>query len=288
MRMSHFNVVGDGYFRTIGIPLVRGREFTDVDLRADSAALVAGAGTLVVNETFARRMWPGREAIGKRVSFAGPDGPWSTVVGVARDARYNSLGEDTPTFAYLPYGPGRRNELVLQVRATPGAEASVTAALRGLVAELDPALPPATPVPIARDMATALLPAQIGAALLGAFGTLALLLASVGIYGVMSYAVAQRTHEIGIRTALGASRRAVVALVLGNAARLVGAGLGIGLLLALALSWALRTQLYGVGTGDPLTFLVTPVILACVAALAAWLPARRASRVDPVVALRVE
>ena len=288
MRMSHFNVVGDGYFRTIGIPLVRGREFTEADLRADSAALAAGAGTLVVNETFARRMWPGREAIGRRVSFSGPDGPWSTVVGVARDARYNSLGEDTPTFAYLPYGPGRRDELVLQVRATPGAESSVIAALRHLVAELDPALPPAAPVPIAQDMATALLPAQVGAALLGAFGTLALLLASVGIYGVMSYAVAQRTHEIGIRTALGASRRAVVALVLGSAARQVGAGLGIGLLLALALSWALRTQLYGVGTGDPLTFLATPAILAGVAALAAWLPARRASRVDPVVALRVE
>jgi putative ABC transport system permease protein len=143
-------------------------------------------------------------------------------------------------------------------------------------------------VPVTRDMAIALLPAQLGAGLLSAFGLLALLLASVGIYGVTAFAVAQRTREIGIRTALGAARRDVVALVLGQTGRLVGGGLLGGLALAFALSGALRSQLYGVGAGDPVAFVATPLLLLAVAALAVWMPVRRATRVPPTEALRAE
>jgi predicted permease len=265
----------------MGIPIVRGRAIAAADREG-------APGAVVVNETLAARLWPGADPIGQRISVEGADGPWLTVVGVARDARYNSLGEDTPPFMYLAHAQNPRAQMVLHARALPGAERAVTAALRRLVIELDPLLPPPTPAPIAQDMAIALLPAQLGAALLGAFGLLALVLASVGIYGVTSYAVAQRTREIGIRAALGAARRDVVALVLGQTGRLVAGGLAAGLVLALALSRLLESQLYGVSAGDPLTFVATPLVLLGVAVLAVLVPARRATRVDPVVALRAE
>jgi predicted permease len=280
-RNIYFNVVGGGYFETMGIPVVRGREFGAADREG-------APGTVVVNQTLAARMWPGADPIGKRLSFAGASGPWLTVVGVARDAKYNSLGEETPPYMYLAQAQNDRRQLVLHARAAPGAEASVAAGLRRLVAELDPLVPPPVPAPLASDMGIALLPAQLGAGLLGAFGALALLLASVGIYGVTSYAVAQRTREIGIRSALGAARRDVVALVLGQTGRLVVGGLAAGLVLAVGLSRLLQSQLYGVGAGDPATFVATPLVLLGVAVLAVLVPARRATRVDPVVALREE
>ena len=278
--LPYFNVVGTDYLRTLGIPLVRGRDVASTD--SPTSERVA-----VVNETMARQLWPGREALGMRFSVSGANGPWIRIVGIAKDTRYNSLGETTPPFLYLPATQLFQRSMVLQVRAS-GSAATVGEAVGRIVRSLDPQLPAVRPVPLETDMQLALLPAKVGAALLGAFGSLALLLATVGIYGVASFAVARRTREIGIRSALGAQRGDVLRLVVGESMRRVAIGLGIGLLGALGLARVLASQLYGVGAVDPVTFTVTPIVLGGVALLASWIPARRAARVDPLVALRGE
>jgi predicted permease len=281
MRMTDFNVVGEAYFATLGIPLVRGREF-GADERAGAPS------ALVVNETLAARTWPGEDPIGKRISVEGPRGPWLTVVGVARDVRYNSLGEDPTPMLYLPWGQHPDGDVVLHARTSDGRVDAVAAELTRLVRAVDPLLPPVAAVPMERDMGTALVMAQLGAGLLGGFGTLAMVLAAVGIYGVTAYAVAQRTREIGIRLALGAARDDVVRLVASTTARPVLAGLAVGLLLALGVSFGLRSQLYGVGAGDPPALLGTAAAIAAVAAIAAWVPIRRATRLDPSRSLAAE
>ena len=279
---TYFNIIGPRYFETMHIPLVQGREFADAD--REQAPRVA-----IVNETMAARRWPGESPLGKRVSIEGPGGPFAEVVGVARDVRYNSLGETTPAFLYLPLEQLYRDEMVLHVRAREGAAApQVGRAVASALRAMDPALPPAVVKTIGEDQSVALIPARIAAVLLGAFGTLALLLASVGIYGVTSYAVAQRTREIGVRTALGARARDVLAAVLGDAMRRVGVGAAVGLALGLVVSRLLQAQLYGVRVLDPATFIATPMALAATALVAAFVPAWRAVGVDPVVALRAE
>jgi ABC-type antimicrobial peptide transport system permease subunit len=235
----------------------------------------------------ARRFWPDGDALGRRISLTSATGPWVRVIGVARDTRYNSLGETTPPFMYLPVTQNYQSSMVVQARVT-GAEKAIGDAIGRVIRTLDPQLPVARPVALETDMQLALLPARIGAALLGAFGSLALLLATVGIYGVASFAVARRTREIGIRAALGAQRRDVLRMVVGESMRRVGIGLGAGLLGALGLARVLASQLYGVGAVDPVTFIGTPLILGTVALLASWVPARRAANVDPLVALRSE
>jgi len=278
--MPNFNIVGPEYFKTLGIALVAGREFTGAD--------VPGApGAIVVNAHMAAHLWPGDNALGKRLSLDGPNGPWLSVIGVVRDTRYNSLGEKTPDFMWLPYAQNPRAEMVLQVRAERSG--SVTAAtLRDLVHGLDPLLPPPTIGSLEDDMRIVLLPAQLAAGLLGAFGLLALLIAGVGVYGVASYEVAQRTRELGIRAALGATARDLIELVVTQSMRVVALGALVGLLCALGVARLLTTQLYGVGATDPVTFLAMPVFLALVAMVATLVPARRATRVDPVEALRSE
>jgi predicted permease len=279
-RAPGFNIIGPDYFETLGIPIVAGRSFTGRD--------VPGApGVTVVNAHMAAHLWPGESALGKRISFEGPNGPWVTVVGIARDTRYNSLGEDTPDFLFLPFAQNSRPEMVLQVRAIrPGA--FTASALRDVVHEIDPLLPPPTITSLEDDMRIVLLPAQLAAGLLGTFGLLALIIASVGIYGVASYEVAQRTRELGIRAALGATARDLVGLVVNQSMRVVALGAAVGLIAALAISKLLTTQLYGVRFTDPVTFLGMPVFLGVVALIATLLPARRATRIDPVEALRSE
>jgi ABC-type antimicrobial peptide transport system permease subunit len=241
----------------------------------------------VINETMARRFWPSDEALGKRISTDGPSGPWIRVVGVVKDTKYNSLGETTPPFMYLPLAQAYQSSMVVQVRtATPAS--TIGESIGKVVRGLDPQLPALRPTTLEQDMQLALLPAKVGAALLGAFGSLALLLATVGIYGVASFAVARRTREIGIRAALGAQQRDVLRLVVGESMRRVAIGLVLGLAGALGLARMLASQLYGVGTVDPVTFILTPLILGGVALVASLVPARRAMRVDPLVALRAE
>jgi putative ABC transport system permease protein len=277
---AYFNVVGPDYLATLGIPLVKGRELTVAD--REGAALV-----VVVNETMARRLWPGEEPLGKTLSIDGPDGPFRQVVGVARDSKYNTLGEAPRTFMYLPalqsYGARR----VLHVRAIADP-APVAATVRQTIRDLDPAMPPVEVRPITKDMALALLPARAGAIVLGIFGALALLLAVIGIYGVTSYAVSQRTRELGIRSALGAQRGDLMRLVVSESMRLVTIGTVVGVAIAFAAARLLGSLLYGISPADPVTFVVAPLILALAAAVSSYLPARRATRVDPMLALRAE
>jgi ABC-type antimicrobial peptide transport system permease subunit len=187
----------------------------------------------------------------------------------------------------MPYAQHARPEMVLQVRSAGGTRLTSTT-LRDLIHALDAQLPPMTVATLAEDMRIVLLPSELGAALLGVFGILALLLATVGIYGVTSYAVAQRTREMGIRAALGATARDLVTLVARQSMRVVTIGAAIGLVLALAAARLLISQLYGVSATDPLTFVLMPAFLLGVALLATIIPARRATRVDPSVALRTD
>jgi len=278
--MPYFNVVGSDYFQTLGIALVSGRGITTTDA-------FGSPDVVVVNEELARRLWPGQSALGKRISLDSATGPWRTVVGVAQTTKYNSLGENPQEFLYLPFAQNYRTEMILHVRAD-GETLALRRALPALVRGLDPQLPPATAKLLADDMRIALLPAQLGASLLGAFGTLALLLASVGIYGVASHSVAQRTRELGIRAALGATAHDVMRMILGQSLRVVLVGAAVGIAAALAVARLIASQLYGVGAADPVTFIGMPVFLIAVAILATLIPARRATRVDPVVALRAE
>ena len=280
LPQAYFNVVGTDYFRTLGIPLVRGRDILTQDTRESDQVIV-------VNETMARRFWPNGDALGKRLSLISPNGPWATIIGIAKDTRYNSLGETTPAFMYLPVTQSYQSSMVVQLRVA-NATKTVGEALSRVVKTLDPQLPAVRPVTLEMDMQLALLPAKLGAALLGGFGALALLLATVGIYGVASFAVARRTREIGIRAALGAQRSNLIRLVVAESMGRVAIGLVTGLAGALGLARVLASQLYGVGPLDLVTFTATPLILGGVAFVASWVPARRAARVDPLVALTAQ
>jgi predicted permease len=281
-RAVYFNAVGPNYFETLGLPVVRGRGITDAD--RDGAP-----GAVVVNETMARRLWPDGDALGRRVSLDGPTGPWLTVVGVARDAKYNSLGEDTPPFMYLSAEQGMRAQMVLQVRAAdPAAAASLGRALRAAVMTLDPLLPPPPATTVEQDMRVSMLPAQAGAAFTAAFGGLALLLATVGVYGLRAFDVSRRTREIGIRMALGATTANVERLILREGMRTALVGVAVGLLLALGVGKLVSGLLYRVSPFDPAVLAVAVVVLAVSALAASYVPARRASRVMPTEALRAE
>ncbi len=274
-----FNVVSPRYFEVMGVPLASGRGFDDGD-RA-GAPLAA-----LVNDTMARRFWPAG-ALGESFSVDGAGGPFRTVVGVVADTKYQTLGEGPTPFFFLPLEQHYEGAMTLHV-ATAGDPARMKPELRRRLAEIDPDLPVAAVKTLEEAVGVALLPARAGAAVLAAFGLLALFLAAIGVYGVMSFAVARRTREIGIRMAVGADRRGVLALVVREAMALVLAGLVAGGLAGLAMMRLVLGFLYGVGAADPLSFLSVAALLALVALGAAWLPARRATRVDPVRALRSE
>ena len=277
---TYLSRVGAGYFETMRIPLVAGREIASTDR-------IGAPAVAIVNETFARRFWPGESALGRRISIEGRNGPWMEVVGVSRDIKYNSLGEDAPIYLYEASAQRPAQNLTVHLRLTSGTPvASIERAVVSVVRSLDPAIAPPTVRLLEAEQRIVLLPARLGAGLTGAFGGLALLLAGVGIFGVAAFAVAQRTRELGIRSALGAQTGSLVSGVLADTVRTVAIGAGAGLLLALGLSRLLASQLTGVGTFDPPTFIGTPVLLVLVAVIATAVPARRAARVNPVEALR--
>jgi predicted permease len=275
-----FNVVGPNYFKTMGTALLRGREFTDADREGSP-------GTVVINETLATRLWANEEALGKRVSIAGPKGPFLEVVGVARDSKYRTLGETPRPYVYLPLSQSYDPKMTLVVRTT-GEPKAITAIVREQIRTLNPNLPIADVQTLREQLELTLLPSRIAAWTLGGFGALALLLAGIGIYGVVSYGAAQRTREIGVRMALGAKEKDVLGLVLWDGLIVIGVGLAIGLLLAAVATRVIAAFLYGVGATDPLTFVAVPLLLGGVALLASYVPARRAVKVDPLVALRCE
>jgi len=278
-RLTALLRVGPGYFETIRMPLVRGRSFTERD--RPEAPMVA-----VVNETMARRLWPGEDAIGRRFRCYGEK--WIIeVVGIARDAKYQTLGEEPRSFMYFPLLQHYTPAVTLHVR-TDGDPAPMVGILRDQVQALDKMLPIVDINTITQVMDTVLWAPRMGAILLAAFGAMALLLAAIGIHGVMSYSVAQRTREIGIRMAMGANSKDVLRLVLGQALLILSIGGLAGLAGAFAVFRVLSSLLYGIGGGDPLAFVGTTLVLVAVALLASYLPARRATRVEPGITLQYE
>jgi macrolide transport system ATP-binding/permease protein len=273
------NPVGAGYFETIGIPIVKGRPITDEDT-GDSPKVV------VINETMAERFWPNQDPLGKRFTFFGDPDP-STIVGVARNSKYNGVAEDPIPYIYEAITQRYQPGITLHVRAA-GDAAGLVSAVRQEVQRIDPGLSVFNVRTLEEQIGQSLRPLKMIVVLLAVFGTLALLLASIGLYGVASYAVSQRTREIGVRMALGAQPSSVLRLVLGHGLVLVAAGLVAGLAVALAAAGVMRALVVGINPRDPLTFVLTAALLGAVACVASYLPARRATRIDPLIALRTE
>jgi predicted permease len=275
-----FNAVGPDYFATLDIPVLRGHGFTGQDRRG-------APGVAMVNEEFVRRFWPGQDALGRRIRVRGDDGPALEVVGVARDGKYHTLGEDPRPFVFLPLLQEYSGAATVVARTSGGA-GLVLEGLRRELAAIDPHLPVFDAKPMEQHLAIALLPARLLAWALGLFGTVALVLATLGLYAVISYSVAQRRREVGIRMALGARRPQVLALVIGQGLRLAALGMALGVVAAAGSMRLARSFLYGVSPADPATFAGVVLLLGTGATLACAVPALRASRVDPAVALRYE
>jgi predicted permease len=272
--------VGTDYFRAMGIPLLAGREFTPQEREKESRVVI-------VNEAFARRFWPNENAVGRQFKFGGVEGePWQ-IVGVARDGKYVSLGESPRLLVYEPLLRNYSSLVNLVVRASSDAPLAL-AAVRREVQSLDATLPLYNVKTLHEHLSLPLFPARVAAVVLGCFGLLALLLAAIGIYGVMSFNVAQRTREIGLRMALGATARDVLRLLVRQGMSLALLGVVIGLAAAFAVTRLLADLLLGVSATDPLTFLAIVALLTSVALLACYVPAWRATEVDPLVALRCD
>jgi predicted permease len=284
-REIYFGVVGPGHFDALGIPILGGREFTTAD-RADSP------GVLIVNETFARRFWPGRDPIGRTVEM------WDRelrVVGLAKDSKYRRLAEEPMPFYYLPitqdYGFVERFARLFPLHVVlrgDGEPASMAGAASAALREIDPDLPAYPPKDIEEHLGFAALPSRVASLLFAGFGLLGLFLAGLGLYGVVAYSMTRRVQEIGLRMALGASRADVLGLGIRDGVELAGGGVLIGMLLAAGLAQGLRSLLHGLSPLDPVTYVTVPLLLVAVALGASALPARRASRIDPIDALRYE
>jgi predicted permease len=277
-----FNSVDSAYFETLRIALLLGRPFTDAD--GETSPLVA-----IVNETMAKQFWPSENPLGKRFSLTSDAGPFIEVVGVARNGKYRTLAEDPEPYFYVPLSQNFTPERVLQIRSSVSSESLIPVVQRE-IQTLDGNAPVEEMQTMKESLGGALgyFLFRFGATLAAAMGLLGLLLAIVGVYGVVSYAATQRTQELGIRMALGASRRQILALLLIQGARLVAAGLLFGLAGAGALTRAMSSMLVGVSSSDPLTYISVAALLSFITLLACWIPARRAMRVDPMVALRYE
>jgi predicted permease len=275
---------GPRYFETMGTPIVQGREFNDRD-QAKTEQVV------IVNETFVRRLLPNvsssAEAIGKRIAFGSAAGPYVQIVGVAKDGKYFNITEDPRAFIWTPMSQDYQSSGILTVR-TEGNPESLLGTVRKEVQAIDPNLPLFDVKTLTEHMRFALFPPRIAATVLGVFGLVALLLSAIGIYGITSYTVAQRTHEIGIRLALGAQLSDVLKLVLSHGLKLTLIGAALGLFGAYLATRAITSVLYGVSATDPFTFVFVSLLLIGVALLACYVPSRRATKVDPLVALRNE
>jgi predicted permease len=277
-RLVQIGVVAPHYLETVGIPLMRGRTLSETDQPNTPIAVV-------VNETMAKRFWPDQDAIGKRFKFFGQDF-FNQVVGIAKDSKYNFIGEEPTPFIYQATSQVYQPQVSLFVKAA--LPQAVLGTVRGEVQQLDRALPLTNVFTLADIFDQALWAPRMAAALLAVFAGLSLVLAIIGIYGVMAYAVSQRTRELGIRMALGASRADVVRLVVMQGFRLTLMGVGLGLAASLAVTRLITSLLYNVSATDLVTFTVVPALLAAAALGASYLPALRATRIDPMVALRYE
>jgi putative ABC transport system permease protein len=269
-------IIDPSYFRVMRIPLLKGREFTVHDSGFPRVA--------IINETMARRYWPGADPLGKRF---GSGSSWYTIVGIVGDVKFTSLTKDADPEFYEPYRQAPRGEMIVALR-TASDPMLLAPVLRQAVLEIDPTQAVSSVRSMAQRLSEALGTPRLAAALLTVFGTVALLLAAVGIYGVISFSVARRTREMGVRIALGASRRDVLRMVVGQAVVLASIGVAVGIGGSLALTRVVQGILFGVNATNPLPYLAVSALLIAIAALAAYVPARRAAGVSPSVALRYE
>jgi len=274
-------LIGGDYFRVLGVPLLRGRAFTDADT-------AAAPQVIIINQTMAATQFPGEDPIGRRIQLGDPDpqSPWVTIVGVVGDVKYTGLDSAPEPTMYTPYEQNLWWPTMYLVMRSSVDPAGLAQAVRAQVAALDPLLPMAQVRTMDELLGRSVAEPRFRTTLLGIFAAVALLLATVGIYGVVSYTVGQRTQEFGIRMALGARRQDVLALVLGQGMVLAGIGVAIGLVASLALNRVLAGILFGVSPTDLVTFCAVPLVMVAAALLACYVPARRATRVDPMVALR--
>jgi putative ABC transport system permease protein len=278
-----FRAIGPGYFSTMGIPLVRGRDFNDQDALESNLAVV-------VSEKTARHYWPNDDPIGKRIKNGSTtsDAPWRTVIGVVKDVRQNDFIAEPKMQMYFTYRQLRSlmpNALIVRTAVDP---LSLASSVRNAIWAVDKDQSVANIDSMEHIVAGAVARQRFSMLLLAIFAGIALILAAVGIYGVMSYSVAQQTREIGIRMALGAQRSDVLKMTVKQGLRLVGFGLIIGLAAAFILTRVMASLLFGISATDPLTFISISLILLAVAILASYLPALRATRVDPMIALRAQ
>jgi predicted permease len=277
-----YNTISPGYFDTLQIPLLRGRKFADSD--SQTAPAVA-----VINQNMAQKFWPNEDAVGKQFSTRDPSGPFIQVVGIVQNGKYQNLTEDPQPYFYLPLEQSYNSTRTFHVRTSVPPE-SVALQVQSVVHEFAPDVP----ITEVKTMTDALQGAngfflfRFGAQLTAVMGLLGLVLAVVGIYSVVSYAAAQRTQEFGIRVAMGASARDILRMVLRQGLGVIGIGLAVGLLISLAGTRVLAGLFIGVKPSDPLTFSAVVLFLTAIALFACWIPARRATRIDPLVALRHE
>jgi putative ABC transport system permease protein len=277
---EEIRIVTPDYFRVLKTPLLRGRFFSE----SDNAR---APGVVLINDALARKFWPSEDAVGKRITVDDPRKPgtkWLTIVGIVRSVRHRGLDLDPAPEYYLPLAQRAESSMILAVRSAQDPR-TLTSAMRREIQSIDPDQPIANVQTLETVTADSIAPRRMSMVLLGAFAGIALLLASVGIYGVVSYLVVQRTHEIGVRVALGAQRSDVLRLIVGHAAKLIGIGTVFGLVLAFLSTRLLSVLLYNVGAFDVTTFLFVTIALAAVALLASCIPALRAARADPVIAL---
>ena len=272
-----FNVIGSDYFHTLQIPLLNGREFAEQD-RADAPKVV------IVNQTMANRFWPGANAVGHQVYVWDE---WRTVVGVAHDIKYHRMNEDPRSFIYLPQLQANGTEANILVRAAIPT-AAVIADVRAAAKSLDSKVQPIETDDLDGLLHVSLFANRIAATLASVLGALGMLLAGLGIYGVLSYSVSQRLREIGIRLALGAQTKDVLRLIVGHGLRLALVGAAVGALVSVMARRGMSSLLFGISATDPVTFVVVLCVVTLAAAFAAYIPARRAMRVDPMTALRHE
>ena len=274
------HVINPRYLEAMGIRLVKGRAFTERD---DANA----PPVIIINEAMASRVWPNGEALGKRIRFGPQSEPWGEVVGVVANVKHDGLHLTDSPHCYSPHLQQPWPFLAIAVRSQTD-QAALLASVRQAVRKIDPNLPLVQPLAMRDRMEGVLATRRLTLALFSLFAVVALALAAIGLYGVMSYGVAQRTRELGLRIALGATSRDALKLIIGQGMKLVALGLALGIGGALAVSRMMTHLLFGVSANDPLTFVVIAFLLAFVALLACYIPARRATKVDPMVALRCE
>jgi len=282
---EQLRIVTDGYFQTMKVPLVKGREFTDRDrLGAPRVA--------VVNESLARKHFPDGRVIGRRVAFSRNEPQWYEIVGIVGNIKHRGLDAPDRPEMYVPYRQPLFSNVTVRpmqiVVRTAGDPLAAAATVRREIARLDPDQPISDVRTMDERIGRSLESRRFNMILLAAFAALALALAAIGIYGILAYAVTERTHEIGVRLALGAQRRDVLSMIVAQGMAMTAAGAAIGVVAALAVTRLMSSLLFGISAADPMTFAAIPLLLGVVAFVACYVPARRATRVDPLVALRTE